>query len=211
LHFSERFSNWKPHPQLMTLHDEIRQFDAIFHVDREKWHDGVGYDLEALGRLSAEARQKAAVTLVMRLNGGSPDWRDLEALEFLGETAAVDRAMDHAELAIRFYAARLAQDAGRSDRLTAMVLEISRTAGRRRDEEIDKALEYASRCPVGDVKAPLLRLVRHRKAELAMQALFAIFEIFEPEGLDVWDVRRRILTGGRDRDEAIRELQRAIG
>jgi hypothetical protein len=52
-------------------------FLKSMRIDFDKWHDGIGYDLEALDEMSPEERVSIESIIVSR----SPwDWRDMEAL-----------------------------------------------------------------------------------------------------------------------------------
>jgi hypothetical protein len=54
-------------------------------IDYEKWHDGVGYDLEALKEANNKEREAIERILV---NRNPPDWRDIEALALLDTPGA---------------------------------------------------------------------------------------------------------------------------
>ena len=77
-------------------------------MDFDKWHDGTGYDLEALGQLGPEERASIEELLIGNLEDGG-DWRDLQALMALGTTSArtaVDKARFHRNAKVRKYALR---------------------------------------------------------------------------------------------------------
>jgi hypothetical protein len=50
-------------------------------IDYEKWHDGIGYDLDALAEATPAEREAIAKALAARR---PRDWRDVEALAALG-------------------------------------------------------------------------------------------------------------------------------
>jgi hypothetical protein len=54
-------------------------------IDYEKWHDGIGYDLEALKKASNSEREVIERILLDRKH---PDWRDIEALATLDTPGA---------------------------------------------------------------------------------------------------------------------------
>ena len=58
---------------------------ASTHIGYDEWHDGIGYDLDALGQLEGGERDEVQRWLLARAN---EDWRDLEALDALGSSAA---------------------------------------------------------------------------------------------------------------------------
>jgi len=76
----------------VTGHSEaFDRFMASTAIDYEAWHDGVGYDLDALRALEGADQAEAEGFLLER--AGS-DWRDLEALLALGTPAARDAVVD---------------------------------------------------------------------------------------------------------------------
>ena len=68
----------KPNRPLMDpTSDPLSRFARSMIIDFEKWHDGIGYDLEAIGEASPDERL-AIEKLVISSKGR--DWRDIEAL-----------------------------------------------------------------------------------------------------------------------------------
>jgi hypothetical protein len=99
-------------PQRETLKKDentpLARFERSMVMDYEKWHDGIGYDLDALRALSPEER----ATIERRL-AGSHDWRDLEALAELkteGAKKALLAASKHANPEVRLNVARYAPE-----------------------------------------------------------------------------------------------------
>ena len=64
---------------------EYLRFLASMHIGYMEWHDGTGYDLEALQSLCPEEKQQAESLLSNRLSS----FRDLEALDCLGTESAL--------------------------------------------------------------------------------------------------------------------------
>lgn len=100
-----------------------RRFMASTDINYERWHDGVGYDLAALGELDGGECAEAERWLVAR---AGHDWRDLEGLVTLGTAtarAAVVEQLRRGKLEQRLWAARyLAGDAAlAADREAAIV------------------------------------------------------------------------------------------
>ena len=73
-------------------------------IDYERWHDGEGYDLDALRELKGRDRQDAERWLLDRAGN---DWRDLEGLMALGDPPA------------RFAVVRQLRDGSMEQRLAA--------------------------------------------------------------------------------------------
>lgn len=63
--------------------EAAQKFEASMVIDYEKWHDGIGYDLEALAQMSGPERAAVAKELSSRVASRRGEWRDLEALAAL--------------------------------------------------------------------------------------------------------------------------------
>lgn len=75
----------------------------------ERWHDGIGYDLEALAQLDSRERSLVEKLLIQNLIDKG-DWRDVQALEALNTPSAidaVDKARFHKKTKVRNYALRI--------------------------------------------------------------------------------------------------------
>lgn len=75
----------------------------------ERWHDGLGYDLEALDQLGSQEQDSIEKLLIQNLTDKG-DWRDVQALSALNTPAAreaVDRARFHKKIKARNYALRI--------------------------------------------------------------------------------------------------------
>lgn len=65
---------------------EYQRFLDSMKMDYAKWHDGVGYDLDVLRKLSTEEKEKVEEVLIVR---GIKDWRDVDALAEIGSERAL--------------------------------------------------------------------------------------------------------------------------
>src|SRR5689334_4056995 len=86
------------------------RFMASTDIDYEQWHDGVPYDLDALGELAGAERAEAQRFLLAR---AGKDWRDLEGLVAIGSDTARDAVvaqLRHGKMEQRLHAARLLKD-----------------------------------------------------------------------------------------------------
>ena len=61
----------------MAHSEAYRQFRDSQQMNHEKWHDGVGYDLDAFAAMTPDERDAVAAEA---LANPRPDWRDLEVL-----------------------------------------------------------------------------------------------------------------------------------
>jgi hypothetical protein len=83
---------------------------ASTNIDYERWHDGVGYDLDALRSLDPDERFRAEQWLLAR---AANDWRDLEGLLAIGSDKARAAVVDQlrtGKLEQRLWAARYLAD-----------------------------------------------------------------------------------------------------
>ena len=71
--------------------DALARFMASTNIDYEKWHEGIGYDLDALGELRGGELDEAEQWLFDRAGN---DWRDLEALLAIGSDRAVAAVLE---------------------------------------------------------------------------------------------------------------------
>jgi hypothetical protein len=103
----------------------LERFMASTSIDYEAWHDGVGYDLEALRELKGDDQAKAERFLLDR---AGTDWRDLEALLAIGTKTGRDAVVEQlrtGRLEQRLWAARYLAD----DRSLAADREAAVVAG----------------------------------------------------------------------------------
>ena len=112
--------------------DAVARFVASLTIDREAWHDGIGYDLGALRSATPEERARIEELLLGR---GVRGWRDVEALAALGTPRAREAlrraatAGDHeVRLAVASHAPDVASDA---ERTASVVAALSPKSARR--------------------------------------------------------------------------------
>ncbi|MEO7412595.1 MAG: hypothetical protein ABIZ81_04500 [Opitutaceae bacterium] len=65
----------------------LARFKASMEIDYEKWHDGIGYDLDLIKQANPEELKAIEDLLIERRNS---DWRDVEALAALNSPRAND-------------------------------------------------------------------------------------------------------------------------
>jgi len=194
------------------------KFTASMVMDFDKWHDGIGYDLDALKMCGESERESILAMLVGRLRSGSDEWRDVEALEFLGGSKAMDAiraAMKRGSAEIRVRAAEALARMGEKEHLEEQILRALDLAGS--FDGLSATLDAAAECPTPRVKAKLLETavesadstVRVNAAGLVLYLAGKAKEPFD------WDHRPLFLRfGEEDRNErmaAYRELCRRIG
>jgi HEAT repeat protein len=128
------------------------KFIASMVMDYMKWHDGDGYDLDALKELDVEERAAAVAVLAEHLRY-EPDWRDIEALAAVDAREPLRYGLDHGSTEIRARAARaltsLGEDVGLEDKIVAALHHAGPFAG------LSNALDLAEEHPTERVKAAL--------------------------------------------------------
>ena len=68
-------------PDDILPHSPLARFERSLRVDHEKWHDGVGYDLDAIREAAPDELASMEALLLER---DVRDWRDVEALAAVG-------------------------------------------------------------------------------------------------------------------------------
>jgi hypothetical protein len=97
-----------------TNNSPTSRFIESMNINYEKWHNGIGYDLEALKEANNKEREAIEKILV---NRNPPDWRDIEALAILNTPgahsalkAAILGGLNEVNMAVLRYAPELVDD-----------------------------------------------------------------------------------------------------
>jgi len=190
------------------------RFSRSMVIDYEKWHDGIGYDLDLLRTATAVERAALEAMLLAR---PVEDWRDVEALAALGSAAADDRlrhtlsqGRHQLRLAVVQYAPRIATEAERAAVLARAIRSTSLFDG------LSAALDEAAGFHPPEVIEALLYAARHRDGEAAIHCaamlLFVHGKAKEPFDWDHRPFCLRFHDDARgDREAAFRELCVRIG
>ena len=122
----------------------LRRFEASMVMDYEKWHDGIGYDLDAIAQATSDERAAIERLLLAR---NAADWRDVEALAALGTPRAEKALLDalsspnaEVRLAVTRHAPHLVPDAKRTKSLVKAIRKAE--LGEGLTQAIDEAAEY---------------------------------------------------------------------
>jgi hypothetical protein len=97
-------------------------------IDFEKWHDGIGYDLEALAEANNEEREVIEKILVEK---PPQDWQDIEALAFLdtpGARSALQGAIHSGRNEVNMAVLRFAPELVNDELKTKLIVESLRSA-----------------------------------------------------------------------------------
>jgi hypothetical protein len=193
-----------------------RRFLASMNVAYDMWHDGVGYDLDALSQLSPDELKRIEQILV---NHQPRDWRGIEALAQIDSPAAreaVAAALDSRDATIRSvarqYAGQAAADPAQRERLLIQSLENDDliTSG------LGKSIDEAATFHPPAVMDALFRGALNRPGEAAVHFAALLMHLHgkAPEPFD-WAQRPFFLRFNtpdrREREAAFRELCEKVG
>jgi hypothetical protein len=97
---------------LLAKRKEARKrFIDSMEMNYEKWHDGIGYDLNAVDEMTQEDRDSIVEMLSANLD---EPWRVFEVLDHINTPkaiATINRALTHSSLEVRIAASRFAKGA----------------------------------------------------------------------------------------------------
>ncbi len=141
-------------------------------ITYDMWHDGDGYDLDALRSFDAEESLAIEALLVDHLKH-SPDWRDVESLYVLGSPPAMEavkHALLHPNPEVRAAAIRLLQDDSKapdppSEQSLAEGIQKAHSL-----EELSRFLDLAPSLPTLAVKRALLDCARLGQPDMRVNA-----------------------------------------
>lgn len=154
--------------EAQTSPDDIlpRRFRRSMEIGYANWHEGIGYDLEALRAMSGDQRAAVLAALLAR---GVRDWRDVEALALLDAPAArsaLGAALEGGDAEIRLAVARHAPDLVSPDKRAASLVAGLETATF--FHGLSDALDTAAEFHPPQVLDALWRGLQEREGEVAV-------------------------------------------
>jgi hypothetical protein len=106
----------------------LRRFEKSMVINYEEWHDGIGYDVEAI-RLASQAERVAIEQMLIR---HSPrDWRDIEALAQIDTERAretIKNAIKDPDPAVRVAVTRYAPNLVTNNQRCNSIVDALKTA-----------------------------------------------------------------------------------
>ena len=180
----------------MADSEALARFRASTDNDNEKWHEGIGYDLVALGQLQGAERAEVERWLLDRAGN---DWRDLEGLLALGSDtgrAAVIEQLRHGKLEQRLNAAsRLADDPTLRPDVEAAV--VAGLASAVLFEGLTHAFDLAVELRTPAMVAALWRATQRSESEASVHAAARLAYLYGKASSDFdWDLRPLFLRFG---------------
>lgn len=198
-------------PKPPTLVDHFRESMVMNY---ERWHDGIGYDLDLLKRAAPEELAEIENLLVSR---GVSDWRDVEALAALNSPRAgvllldtLKRGKRELAVAVLRYAPNLVSETDRTATLVAALEQCDFYSG------LTQTLREVETFHPPQVIAALLRGALARNGDVAVHfAAMLMFLHGKTSSAFDWDHRPFFLKFNTDdrgaREQVFRELCAKIG
>lgn len=196
--------------------EDLARFCESMNIGYMEWRDGIGYDLDALARLTPEEMSVAEDSIVQR---GIRDWRDVEALIRIESPRAIteiESAVSSTDLNLRVAATAALE---RTGRLSAAQVEsiILRTLPLVTiPNGMVRALRLAESHATKEVRRALLWNARHGNADIRVHAAALVHFLYGKSSSNFdWAHRPFYLRFGSadpdERERAYTELCAAIG
>jgi len=154
----------------------IQRFEKSMNIDYEKWHEGLGYDLDAIKLVSATER-KAIEQILIQHN--PRDWRDIEALaqiDTLSARKTIKNAMKDpapdVRIAVTRFAPNLVTNSERSQSLINALKSAELFGGL--SQTLDDIEEYHPK----EIKETLIKGLLSREGEVATLFAAMLFYIY---------------------------------
>jgi hypothetical protein len=190
-----------------------RRFQDSKVMTYERWHDGLGYDLEALAEMT-DAERKSVESELIR---NTTNWRDIEALAALGTDTAkahIRKQIEQGSSEVRLAAARALAGDKESDRAREdAIIHALKTAEPMNG--LARALDMAAEHKSPRIIEALLRCTLRPVPEVAVNAAGLVYYLFgkTSEPFD-WDKRPFFLRfgeGGAEQRKAFTDMCAELG
>jgi hypothetical protein len=200
-----------------TPSEPCRKFLDSTNVSYEQWHDGIGYDLDALAQVTDTERRYISDMLLQRVRSRAAQWRDIEAIEALKlpeSRPVLEEALETAkpETRLRIAQALLAQGvAVGMDRIIADILRRGRY-----EDGLSAALDLAAAHATPYLREVLLECARNGHPDVRVHAAaLTLYLAGKADAPFDWSKRPFLLQFGDEnraiREQAYAELCRRIG
>ena len=166
----------------------LLRFKASMKIGFEEWHDGIGYDIEAIRRVSQAERDTIEQILI---NHSPRDWRDIEALAELNTKCAretIKEAIKNPNPIIRVAVTRFAPDLitdnERSQSIIYALQNVEIFSG------FSNVLDEVEKYHPKEVKEALIKGLLNRKGDVAVHFAAMLFYLFG-EAKEPFDWKQR--------------------
>jgi hypothetical protein len=187
----------------------LQRFEASMKIGFEEWHDGIGYDIEAIRIASPTEREAIEQVLI---NHSPRDWRDIEALAEINTNSARDtlkNAIKDTNPVVRVAVARFAPDLVTDNERTQSIVDALEKA--EIFNGLSQVLDEVERYHPEEVKEALIRGLLTRKGDVVVLFAAMLFYLFG-EAKRPFDMKQRPFflrfktEDRKERVEAFREL-----
>jgi hypothetical protein len=168
--------NKTPEEGKRSLLTPLQRFKASMKIGFEEWHDGIGYDIEAIKIASQTEREAIEQILV---NHNPRDWRDIEALAEINTKRAretIKKAIKDpnpvVRVAVTRFAPDLVTDNERTQSLTDALQNTEPFWG------LSQVLDEVKRYHPEEVKEALIKGSLNWKGEVAVHFAAMLFYLF---------------------------------
>jgi hypothetical protein len=154
----------------------LQRFEASMKIGFEEWHDGIGYDIEAIRIASPTEREAIEQVLI---NHSPRDWRDIEALAEINTNSARDtlkNAIKDTNPVVRVAVARFAPDLVTDNERTQYIVDALEKA--EIFNGLSQVLDEVERYHPEEVKEALIRGLLTRKGDVAVLFAAMLFYLF---------------------------------
>jgi len=154
----------------------LQRFEKSMEIDYEKWHDGIGYDIDAI-RLASPTEREA---IEQMLTHHSPrDWRDIEALAEINTKSsretiknAIKDPNPDVRVAVTRFAPNLVTDSERSHSIIEALEHAEVFYG------LSQVLDDVEKYHPSEVKEALLKGLLSREGDVAVLFAGMLFYIY---------------------------------
>ena len=154
----------------------FQRFKASMNIGFEEWHDGIGYDIEAL-RMVSQAERDAIEQIL--INHYPRDWRDIEALAEINTKSAretIKEAMKDpnpvVRIAVTRYAPELVTDSERTRSIVNALGSVEVFFG------LAQVLDEVESYHPEEVKEALIKGLLTREGDIAVLYAGMLFHLF---------------------------------
>ena len=169
-------TNKRPEEDNPSSFTSLQRFEASMQIGFEEWHDGIGYDIEAI-RIASQAERDAIEQILIHHN--PRDWRDIEALAEINTKCAretIKKAIKDPNPVVRIAVTRftpyLVTDNERTQSLTDALKNTEPFWG------LSQVLAEVERYHPEEVKEALIIGSLNRKGEVAVHFAAMLFYLF---------------------------------
>jgi hypothetical protein len=154
----------------------LQRFEASMKIGFEEWHDGIGYDIEAI-RIASQAERDAIEQVL--INHNPRDWRDIEALSEINTKCAreaIKKAIRDPNPVVRVAVARFAPDLITDNERTQSIVDALEKA--ELFSGLSQVLDEVESYHPKEVKEALIRGLLNRKGDVAVLFAAMLFHLF---------------------------------